>query len=192
MDPRNNLQYPFARPLSQPNARDPRQAPIPPPPYTLQAHPHRLPPSLNNDPFLPRRNERDDSRQELPKPSSQGPYSLGSYTTHLPRENLGTPMEIRDRPQENSHGASWLSRVADGRADRYRHHATEGKLHFLQKECVLTLIISYCILKFDLVGVSWSQYPLSSCFPLHGVTSCYCFGFYMHVDVSEIKSLICA
>ena len=192
MDSRNNLQYPFARPLSQPNARDPRQAPIPPPPYTLQAHPHRPQPSLNNDPFLPRRNERDDSRQELPKPSSQGPYSLGSYTAHLPRENLGTPMEIRDRPQENSHGGSWLSRVADGRADRYRHHATEGTLQFLHNECVLTLIIFYCILKSDLVGVSWSEYPLPDCFALHEVTSCYCFGFYMHVDVSEIKSLICA
>ena len=145
MDSRNNLQYPFARPLSQPNARDPRQAPIPPPPYTLQAHPHRLQPSLNNDPFLPRRNERDESRQELPKPSSQGPYSIGSYTAHLPRENVATPMEIRDRPQENSHGGSWLSRVADGRPDRYRHHATEGKLHLTQKGDVFILIIRYSI-----------------------------------------------
>ena len=135
MDSRNNLQYPFARPLSQPNARDPRQAPIPPPPYTLQAPPPHRPQSiLNKDPFLPRRNERDESRQELPKPSSQGPYSIGSYTAHLPRENLGTPMEIRDRPQENSHGASWLSRVADGRPDRYRHHATEGKLLLYKRD----------------------------------------------------------
>ena len=197
MDSRNNLQYPFARPLSQPNARDPRQAPIPPPPYTLQAHPHRLQPSLNNDPFLPRRNERDESRQELPKPSSQGPYSIGSYTAHPPREKLGTPMEIRDRPQENSHGASWLSRVADGRADRYRHHATEGKLQFIQKGCVLVLIVFYCILQPNFVGISsisfLGEYPSPyHCFALNAITFCYCFGFYMHVDVSEIKSLICA
>ena len=127
MDPRNNLQNPFIRPLSQPGARDPRQAPIPPPPYTLQTPTHRLQPSLNNDPFLPRRNERDESRQEPPKSSPQGPYTIGSYATRLPREGLGTAMEIRDRSLDNSHGASWMSRVADGRTDRYRHHPTDGK-----------------------------------------------------------------
>lgn len=37
-------------------------------------------------------------------------------------------MEIRDRPQDNHHGGSWMPRIGDGRADRYRHHATEGKL----------------------------------------------------------------
>lgn len=128
MDSRNNLQNSFTRPLSQPHARDPRQAPIPPPPYTLQTPTHRLQPSLNNDPFLPRRNDRDESRREPPMPSSQGPYSLGSYPANLPRDGLRTPMEIRDRPQENSHAASWMPRLADGRTDRYRHHATEGKI----------------------------------------------------------------
>lgn len=36
-------------------------------------------------------------------------------------------MEIRDRSQDNNHGASWMSRLGDGRADRYIHRATEGK-----------------------------------------------------------------
>ncbi|KAF6230522.1 hypothetical protein HO133_004866 [Letharia lupina] len=125
MDPRNNLQNPFARPLSQSSARDPRQAPIPPPPYTLQAPAHRLQPSLNNDPFLPRRNERDESRPEPPKSLSQGPFTIGSYAAGLPRDALGMAMEIRDRPQENNHSGSWVPRVGDGRADRYRHHASE-------------------------------------------------------------------
>lgn len=130
MDSHNNLQNPFARPLSQSSARDPRQAPIPPPPYTLQAPAHRLQPSLNNDPFLPRRSERDDTRQEPPRPLSQAPFALGSYpATSLSREGSGTTMEIRDRPQENSHSAPWMQRIGDGRADRYRHHVLEGKLY---------------------------------------------------------------
>lgn len=129
MDSRSNLQNPYVRPLSQSSARDPRQAPIPPPPYTLQAPTHRLPPSLNHDPFLPRRNERDDSRQETPKPLSQGSFIVGSYATSVPRDAPGTLMEIRDRPQENHHAGSWMSRLGDGRADRYRHLvASEGKL----------------------------------------------------------------
>ena len=125
MDSRNNLQHPFPPPLSQSSVRDPRQAPIPPPPYTLQAPAHRLPPSLNNDPFLPRRNERDESRPEPPKPLPQ--YPLGSYAAGLSRESLAAPMEMRDRPQETSHTAPWMPRVADGRAERYRHHSTEGE-----------------------------------------------------------------
>ena len=127
MDSRNSLQHHFPPPLTQSSVRDPRQAPIPPPPYTLQAPAHRLQPSLNNDPFLPRRNERDESRQEPPKPSPQGPYTLGSYAASLSRESLAAPMEMRDRPQETSHTAPWMPRVADGRAERYRHHSTEGE-----------------------------------------------------------------
>ena len=154
MDPRNNLQNPFIRPLSQPSARDPRQAPIPPPPYTLQTPAHRLPPSLNNDPFLPRRSERDESRQEPPKPSSQGPYTIGSYAASLPREGLGTAMEIRDRSLDNNHGAPWISRVADGRADRYRHHATDGQSQlFTQTWCGFHSFIMFCcILNVHLIG----------------------------------------
>ena len=138
MDSRSNLQNHFARPLSQSTARDPRQAPIPPPPYTtLQTHTHRLQPSLNNDPFLPRRNERDDARPEPPKPMSQGPYPIGSYAASLPREALGTAMEIRDRPQDNNHTGSWMPRLGDGRADRYRHHPTEGtRSTYLSLYCV--------------------------------------------------------
>ncbi len=137
MDSRNNLQNPFIRPLSQSSARDPRQAPIPPPPFTLQAPAHHLQPSLNNDPFLPRRSERDEPRQEPRKPSSQGPYTIGSYAASLSREALATPMEIRDRSQENSHGGPWMPRVGDGRPDRYRHHATEGRLQLSSHGVVL-------------------------------------------------------
>ena len=134
MDSRNNnLHNPFARPLSQSSARDPRQAPIPPPPYTLQAPAHRLQPSLNNDPFLPRRNERDESRQEPPKPLSQGPFTIGSYAATLSRDGLGTGMETRERTKENSHSGSWMPRLGDGRADRYRHHAAEGKLQLYSR-----------------------------------------------------------
>ena len=130
MDSRNNLQHPFARPLSQSSAHDPRQAPIPPPPYTLQAPTHRLQPSLNNDPFLPRRNERDEPRQEPSKPLSQGPFTLSAYAAglHRHRESTGAAKEIRDRPQEHSHGGPWMPRLADGRTDRYRHHTVEGML----------------------------------------------------------------
>ena len=127
METRNNLQIPLTRPLSQSSASNPRQAPIPPLPHTLQAPPHRLQPSLNNDPFLPRRNERDESRQEPPKPLSQGPFTVGSYAASLPRDALGTAMEIREKPQDNNHSGSWMSRIGDGRADRYRQYTTEGE-----------------------------------------------------------------
>ena len=127
MDSRNKIQHPFPPPLPQSSVRDPRQAPIPPPPYTLQAPAHRLQPSLNDDPFIPRRNERDESRREQPKPSPHGPYTLGSYATSLSRESLAHPRETRDRPQEASHTAPWMPRVAEGRAERYRHHSAEGE-----------------------------------------------------------------
>ena len=45
------------------------------------------------------------------------------------------------------------------------------------------------------VGISriaWSESLFTNCFALDEITFCYCFDFYMHVDVSEIKSLICA
>lgn len=153
MDSRNSLQNPFARPLSQPSARDPRQAPIPPPPYTLQAPTHRLQPSMNNDPFLPRRNERDESRQETPKPPSQGSFIIGSYATSMPRDAPGTVMEIRDRPQEHNHAGSWMSRLGDGRADRYRHIASEGKFQRTSHlDSICFLFPPCCTLHVGLVG----------------------------------------
>ena len=106
-------------------------------------------------------------------------------------------MEIRDRPQENSHGGSWLSRVADGRPDRYRHHATEGKLHFTQKGYLFILIIRYSIGYSKPILLAFLVFlgvniPLPIALRLMKSHVAYCFGFYMHVDVFEIKSLICA
>ena len=160
MESRNNLQIPLTRPLSQSSGRDPRQAPIPPLPYTLQAPPHRLQPSLNNDPFLPRRNERDESRQEPPKPLSQGPFTVGSYAASLPRDALGTTMELRERPQDNNHSGSWTSRIGDGRADRYRQYTTEGEDHIACHAgdvcvCFVSFVAAYRILNLSAFPITY-------------------------------------
>ena len=125
MDPRNTGQNPFARPLSQPNTRDPRQAPIPPPPYTLQAPLNRSQLPFGSDPFIPRRNERDDPRQEPPKASTHGPFSISSYAVSLPREVLGTATSVADRQRDNM--GSW-TRNGEGNGDRFRPQQMEGEL----------------------------------------------------------------
>ena len=135
MDSRTNTsQSAFSRPLSQPALRDPRHAPIPPPPYTLQA-PVRTTHPLNHDPFLPRRNDYEDAWQEQIKPPSQGPFSLGTYAASAPRDALATATENRERVQENS--GNW--RFADGRVDRYRSQSGDGKQPVLDYLCFLSL-----------------------------------------------------
>ena len=63
-------------------------------------------------------------------------------------------MEIRDRPQENNHSGSWVPRVGDGRADRYRHHASEGKPQlFSHADALEFLFLLCCRLNAELVGV---------------------------------------
>ena len=135
MDSRTNASHSaFSRPLSQPTLRDPRHAPIPPPPYTLQA-PVRTAQPLNHDPFLPRRNDYDDAWQEQIKPPSQGAFSLGTYAASAPRDALATATENRERVQENS--ANW--RFTDGRVDRYRSQSGDGKQSVLDYVCLLSL-----------------------------------------------------
>lgn len=67
---------------------------------------------------------------------------MGSYVASLGREGLGTAIEIRDRPQENSRGGPWMSRLGDGRTDTYRHHPTEGTSVFPLILMRLTLLYS--------------------------------------------------
>ena len=124
MDPRNTPSHqPFARPLSQSGVRDARHAPIPPPPYTLQAPLRTSQPTLNHDPFLPRRNEQEDSHQEPYKSLGQASFNLGNYAAGLQREASKVGLENRDRVQEN--GTSWM--LGDGRIDRYRSQSGDGK-----------------------------------------------------------------
>ena len=128
MDSRTNTSHPaFSRPLSQPALRDPRHAPIPPPPYTLQTPVRTANPS-NYDPFLQRRNTYEDSWQEQTKPTSQAAFSLGTYVGSAPRDALGTATENRERVQEN-----W--KFADGRVDRYRSQSGDGKQFMLDYIC---------------------------------------------------------
>lgn len=128
MDSRTNTSHSaFSRPLSQPALRDPRHAPIPPPPYTLQT-PVRTAHHLNHDPFLHRRNDYEESWQEQSKPTSQAAFSLGTYAASAPRDALSTATENRERVQEN-----W--RFADGRIDRYRSQSGDGKQVMLDYIC---------------------------------------------------------
>ena len=136
MDSRSNTSHPsFSRP--QPALRDPRHAPIPPPPYTLQT-PVRTAHHLNHDPFLQRRSDYEDSWQEQSKPTSQAAFSLGNYVGSAPRDALGTATENRERVQENS--GNW--RFADGRIDRYRSQSGDGKQIMLLYICHSPLCIS--------------------------------------------------
>ena len=140
MDPRNTPSHqPFARPLSPPGVRDARHATIPPPPYILQAPLRTSQPTLNHDPFLPRRNEQEDVRHEQHKPLSQSPFSLGNYAAGLQREASGVAIENRDRVQEN--GASWI--FGDGRTDRYRSQSGNGKQHTLQHRQSLHIFLLF-------------------------------------------------
>lgn len=122
MDPRNSINNnPFARPLSQPNGHHNAQAPVPPPPYTLQA-PIQQQPSIVNDPFLPRRQEQGDARLDIDRGFRHGPPGA-RYATSLPRDALGTATENYNRMQDN--GGGW--RFADRRADHFSAQVLDGK-----------------------------------------------------------------
>lgn len=154
MDHRNTpSRQPFARPLSQPGVRDARHAPIPPPPYTLQAPLRTSQPTLNHDPFLPRRNEQEDSRQEPYKSLSQASFNLGNYAAGLQREASKVGLENRDRVQEN--GTSWM--LGDGRIDRYRSHSGDGKqlpICFIQSPYT-ELLYHPCICRIASTCIFW-------------------------------------
>lgn len=140
MDPRNS-QNPFARPPSQPSSR-------PTPPYTLQAPAQRLPPSLTNDPFLPRKIDHDHLRQEPPKSQlTQTPFTITSYAASLPRDALGTATDPTSQLPEN--GRSW-ARVQDEREVGYRSRGSEGKtrsrfIHLLALDHVTAWLASISI-----------------------------------------------
>lgn len=125
MDPRNTPRDPFGRPTSESTTRDPRNAPIPPPPYTLQAPLRQPQPTFANDPFLPRRNEQDGSRQEPPRPIPQSPFSLEKYAAALSRESTKPAMTSGEGKPRDTNGAwSYGERVMNG----YRPHDTAGEL----------------------------------------------------------------
>lgn len=122
MDPRNTTtNNPFTRPPSQPNGHDAHRAPIPPPPYTLQA-PVQRQPRLGHDPFLPRRQEQGDARQDMDKSFRHAPLGVVKYGASLPKDALGNTTEDY-RAQDN--GGGW--RFGDGRMDRFRHQASSGE-----------------------------------------------------------------
>ncbi len=141
MDPRNIPQTPFARPPSETSTRDPRSAPIPPPPYTLQA-PIRQPlPTFNNDPFLPRRHDLDGSRHELHRPVSQSPFSLEKYAAGSPRDPPGSATVLAEGMLRDTNG-SWS--LGDRLMNGFQSHNTRGE-HFLFVFAVIsrTLRLSY-------------------------------------------------
>ena len=152
MDPRNTGQHPFARPPSQPSTRDPRHAPIPPPPYLLQAPSNRTQASFSSDPFLPRRPERDDSRREPPRSSTQGPFSISSsYGSSLSRELLGAATDIAGRQRNNS--GSWI-RNGDVKVGNHRPSQMEGetqcfKAHHLARHTILYIWSCACPLSIS-------------------------------------------
>ena len=84
---------------------------------------------------------------------------MGSYAASLSREALGTTMEIRDRPQDNNHAGSWMPRLGDARADRYRHHATEGKLQRVSPADAFGF--SFCSAAYSTLNLSASSTVLS-------------------------------
>lgn len=165
MDSRTNTSHSaFSRPLSQPALRDHRHAPIPPPPYTLQT-PVRTTHHLNHDPFLQRRNDYEDSWQEQSKPTSQSPFSLGTYVGSAPRDALATATENRERVQEN-----W--RFADGRVDRYRSQGGEGK-----QTCFTTSVFSSTHIKSSVYLCSFALLLHNSCCPfIFRITPLECIG----------------
>lgn len=127
MDSRTTPLNPFARPLSEQGVRDPRNVPIPPPPYTLQAPVRPSQPTFTNDPFMPRRVERDDSRQEPAKSLAQGTFSVGSYAASFPRDALGTATVFAEGKRVlRDNSGSW--RLGEQRLDRFRPQDTDGEL----------------------------------------------------------------
>lgn len=124
MDPRNAPPNPFARPLSETSTRDARSAPIPPPPFSLQAPVRQSQPTLVNDPFLPRRNERDRPLQEA-STVSQGPFSLGQYAAALAREpSRLVTIPAEGRPRESN--GSWS--LGDRATNGYMSQDVRGEL----------------------------------------------------------------
>ena len=168
MDSRTNTSHSaFSRPLSQPALRDPRHAPIPPPPYTLQT-PVRTAHHLNHDPFLQRRNDYEESWQEQSKPTSQAAFSLGTYAASAPRDALTTATENRERVQEN-----W--RFADGRMDRYRSQSGDGKQFMPDYICFFSLHIksSVHLCSFALLPSDFPPSIHCSHLPSHTYTPMY-------------------
>ena len=61
-------------------------------------------------------------------------------------------MEIRERPQDNNHSGSWMSRIGDGRADRYRQYTTDGEdliACHAGDVCFVSSVAAYRILSFS-------------------------------------------
>ena len=131
MDLRNSPHNPFARPLSEQIIRDQRDRSRPPPPpppplYTLQAPVRQSQPTLARDPFIPRRRERDDSRQGSANSLSQSPFGLRKYAATLTREALG----LSTMPQDgmlSSQDSRETWRSADGRVHGNGGRNIEGE-----------------------------------------------------------------
>ena len=57
-------------------------------------------------------------------------------------------------PQDNGRTGSWMSRLGDGRVDRYRHHATEGKFSdCISRRRIVIRVLLCDILNLDLLVV---------------------------------------
>lgn len=125
MDLRNISQDPLARAPPETSTRDSRSAPIPPPPYTLQAPVRQSQPTFTTDPFLPRRNELDGSRQEPHRTVLQSPFSLEKYSAGLRREPPGSGTVSAEEKLRDTNG-SWS--LGDRLVNGYKSHHTQGEL----------------------------------------------------------------
>ena len=135
MEPRSTPHNPFVRPLSAHNVRDARDVPVPPPPFTLQAPIRQSEPTLSNDPFLPRRNDRDNPRPGPVNSLPPSPFSLEKYAASLSRAAPPTPTTLAEGPQtprDNSGPWNQGDRTIDG----FRLRGVHGKLYFLCMGCL--------------------------------------------------------
>ena len=129
MDPRSAPQNTFVQQRSSENIiSDSRKAPVPPLPYTLQTPVRPSQPTLSNDPFFPRRNERDDPRQGPLNRPSQSPFSLDKYAASLARD-VPHPVSLGPEGHHVLRESRGTWRLGDGRADGYRPRDTQGGFH---------------------------------------------------------------
>ena len=152
MDPRSTPHHPFPRPLSEHSLRDSRSVPLPPPPYTLQAPIRQSHPTLTNDPFLPRRNERSDPRQAPGQTLPQSPFSLEKYAASLSREAPASAMMLANGQQQTLRDSDGAWRSADRGVDGSMHRNIHGMCYF---SCVRN--VSWSIRSYS-SSASWFVY----------------------------------
>lgn len=120
MDPRHSAQHPFSRPPSHQTLRDSRFAPIPPPPYSSQQSAMPADSLHGNDPFLRRRNERDDYRTSSPLSNQTQPYTLPN-TPNTPNYTASPLFSPAIRDTQTSR-----TPYGNGRSERYTTQRPES------------------------------------------------------------------